>query len=92
MTRQKNIESRLETLFQPERLFVINESHLHSGHRPDDEGDETHMRVRIVSSAFEGLNRVARHRAINDALDEEFKAGLHALAVEAAAPGENVRW
>lgn len=92
MSRQQTIESTLEAAFQPERLIVINESHLHAGHRPEDEGPETHMRVRIVSSAFEGLTRVARHRAINEALDAEFQAGLHALAVEAAAPGEPTRW
>ncbi|MCO6188149.1 BolA family transcriptional regulator [Rhizobium sp. L1K21] len=93
MTRQENIESALQAAFHPERLFVINESHLHAGHRPpEEEGPETHMRVRIVSAAFEGMGRVARHRAINDALNAEFKDGLHALAVEAAAPGEPTRW
>ncbi len=92
MTRQQDIESTLREAFRPERLIVINESHLHAGHRPEEEGPETHMRVRIVSDAFAGIGRVARHRAINDALEAEFKAGLHALAVEAAAPGEPTRW
>lgn len=84
---------KLEATFSPERLEVINESHLHAGHQPGFDGaGETHMRIRIVSSAFAGMSRVARHRAINDAVKAELDAGLHALAVEAAAPGEPVRW
>lgn len=50
------------------------------------------MRIRIVSSAFAGMSRVARHRAINEVVKAELDAGLHALAVEATAPGEPTRW
>jgi BolA protein len=92
MSIQHNIEEKLSKHFVPERLAVINESHLHAGHRPDEEGPETHMRIRIVSEKFSKMNRVARHRAINHVLEAEFKSGLHALAIEAAAPGESVRW
>jgi BolA protein len=50
------------------------------------------MRVRIVSASFAGMTRLARHRAITELLKPELDAGLHALAVEPAAPGEPVRW
>ncbi|WP_034857298.1 BolA family protein [Sinorhizobium sojae] len=93
MSLQSRIEQKLVEAFQPERLAVIDESHLHAGHQPGfDGGGETHMRVRIVASAFSGMSRVARHRAINDLLKPELDAGLHALAVEPAAPGEPTRW
>jgi BolA protein len=93
MSMKATIAEKLAAAFAPERLDVINESHLHAGHKPEFDGEgETHMRVRIVSSAFVGMSRVARHRAINDLVKAEFDAGLHALAVEVAAPGEPVRW
>lgn len=93
MRIRQSIENRLKNAFQPERLEVIDESARHAGHQPDITGDaETHMRIRIVAAAFAGQSRVARHRAINDLLKPEFDAGLHALAIEAAAPGEAVRW
>lgn len=93
MTLQAQIRDKLMAAFAPERLEVINESHHHAGHQPDFNGSgETHMRVRIVSSAFAGLGRVARHRSVNDLLKPELDAGLHALAVETAAPGEHTRW
>jgi BolA protein len=93
MTVKSRIEERLTEAFAPERLIVIDESHQHAGHQPDITGTgETHMRVRIVSASFAGMTRLARHRAISELLKPELDAGLHALAVEPAAPGEPVRW
>ena len=45
-----------------------------------------------LSPAFAGMSRIERHRAVNALLADEFKAGLHALAIEPAAPGEKTRW
>lgn len=100
MSIQKSIEAKLAAALRPERLAVINESHLHAGHHHSGSGEhgtfdgagETHMRIRIVSAEFSGMSRVARHRRVNDLLAAELAAGLHALAIEAAAPGEPVRW
>ena len=100
MSIQESIEEKLRRAFAPERLSVINESHLHAGHHHIESGHhvefdgkgETHFRVRLVSSAFDGMSRIERHRAVNEALADEIKAGLHALAIEPAAPGEQTRW
>jgi BolA protein len=100
MSLQSDIESKLRQAFAPERLEVINESHLHAGHHHVESGHhatfdgtgETHFRVRIVSAAFAGRSRVERHRAVNDLLGGELRRGLHALAIEPAAPGEPTRW
>jgi BolA protein len=100
MSIQAAIERKLTDALHPERLEVINESHLHAGHHHVESGHhatfdgsgETHFRVRIVSPAFDGKSRVDRHRSVNAALADELKAGLHALAIEAAAPGEKTRW
>ncbi|KAF1855742.1 hypothetical protein Lal_00000044 [Lupinus albus] len=93
MSVRNRIEAELTARFQPDRLEVINESHHHAGHQPGMDGSgESHMRVRIVSAQFSGLSRLERHRLVNAALKQELDAGLHALAVEAAAPGEATRW
>jgi BolA family transcriptional regulator, general stress-responsive regulator len=89
LSQQSNIEQKLTAALQPERLEVINESHLHAGHQAHFDGTgESHFRVRIVSEAFTGKSRLERHRVINGILAEELKAEIHALAVEAHAPGE----
>jgi len=93
MSVRTRIEATLTENLAPERLVVIDESHHHAGHQPDITGTgETHMRVRIVSEKFSGMNRLDRHRTVNALLKSELDAGLHALAVEAAAPGEPTRW
>jgi BolA protein len=100
MTTKETIETKLTERFRPERLVVINESHLHAGHHHQHSGHhetfdgagETHFRVRIVSPVFAEMSRIERHRAVNEALAAELEAGVHALAVEPAAPGEPTRW
>lgn len=79
----ERIEAKLRAAFRPSRLDVRDESHLHAGHSGWREGGETHFRVEIASSAFEGRTRVERHRMVNDALRNELAGGVHALAIKA---------
>lgn len=82
------ITQTLETSLRPSSLSVTDESEQHRGHGGWREGGETHFRIDIVSEAFIGKSRLARHRLVNDALRGAFEQGLHALAIAAKAPGE----
>lgn len=82
------ITEKLTQAFAPQSLQVVDESHLHEGHAGHRPGGQTHFRVHIVSDSFRGKSRVERHRLINQTLSGEFAAGVHALAIEASAPGE----
>ncbi|MEM7739438.1 MAG: BolA family protein [Pseudomonadota bacterium] len=84
----ETIEQKLKAAFAPEDLDIVDQSHLHKGHAGAPEGGESHFRVRIVSPSFEGQSRVARQRAVNAALKEELAGRVHALSVQALAPGE----
>lgn len=88
MSMRETMTAKLTAAFAPARLEVIDESHHHEGHGGWREGGETHFRVRIVAEAFAGSSRVDRHRLINGALADELKGRVHALAIEARAPGE----
>jgi BolA protein len=83
----QQIEFALRASIAPLQLLqVSNESHLHAGHAGAGEG--SHWRVRIVSERMAGLNRVARHRLVYDALRDVIPQGVHALAIEALSPAE----
>lgn len=82
------LEEKLTEAFAPESLEVINESHLHSGHAGDDGTGESHFRIKIVASAFNDMNRVQRHRAINAIVQPKIDEGLHACAIEVKGVGE----
>jgi BolA family transcriptional regulator, general stress-responsive regulator len=84
----ERIAARLTEALEPSFLDVIDESGRHAGHAGALPGGGTHYRVRIVSAKFAGLSRIARHRFVYGLLPTEFADGLHALALDAKAPGE----
>jgi BolA protein len=82
------LTQKLTAAFTPQSLNVVDESHQHEGHAGARPGGQTHFRVYIVSASFKGKTRIERHRMINQALADDLAAGVHALAIHAAAPGE----
>jgi BolA protein len=88
-TRATRIRAALAVL-DPLALDVVDESAKHAGHAGARAGGQTHYNVLVVSPRFEGLNRVSRHRLVNQALAREFETGLHALSLVLKAPGEAI--
>ena len=82
------ITTRLTEALAPSHLEVINESAQYRGHMGDDGTGESHFRVVIESAAFVGATRVARQRLVNRALADLLAERIHALAIQARAPGE----
>ena len=82
---EAEIRRRLEPL-DPSSLHLENESAQHAGHAGAKEGG--HFRLTIVSSQFEGLNAVARHRMVYQSLGDLMQKGIHALAISAFTPDE----
>lgn len=76
------IREKLEAAFAPERLEVINESHRHRGHAGDDGSGESHFQVIIHAAALAPLSRIARHRAVHDALGRDLVGRIHALGLK----------
>jgi BolA protein len=79
------ITARLNSALAPSVLEVTDESWRHAGHEGARPGGETHFRIRIAARAFAGRSRVERHRMIHQALAEELRQGVHAIAIEAVA-------
>ncbi len=88
MNTTDRIHDLLARALMPARLEVIDESGKHAGHAGAVPGKTTHVRVVVAADAFRGLSRIERHRKVNALLAGEIAAGLHALAIEAKAPGE----
>ena len=85
-----SITQKLTTAFDPVRLTVNDDSHMHRGHAGVQGAatTETHFSVEIVSELFRNVNRVQRQRLVNNVLEDEFKKGLHALALTCKTPEE----
>ena len=51
-------------------------------------GDGHHFEALVVSRAFDGLSRIARHRLVYAALGERMREEVHALSIKALTPEE----
>lgn len=80
------IEARLRATLSPTSILVEDDSARHAGHAGAAEG--SHFNLLIVSAAFAGRSRVARHRLVYDALADAMRNGIHALAIIAHTPEE----
>lgn len=90
MSAEQRLKEKLMIALEPSRLDIINESALHAGHRSSPGTGESHFRILVISERFSGLTRVARHRLVNEALADELKGGIHALALTTLSPDEPV--
>ncbi len=52
------------------------------------EGDGRHFFATIVSAAFDGASRVARHQLVYRALGDKMRAEIHALSMKTLTPAE----
>ena len=52
------------------------------------EGDGRHFFATIVSSEFEGKNRIGRHQRVYRALGERMREQIHALSMKTLTPAE----
>ena len=88
MTVAQRIETKLTQAFAPESLEVIDESALHKGHSGARPEGETHFRIVMIATAFEGMGRIARQRMVNKTLKAELDGPVHALSMSALTPAE----
>ncbi len=86
MTKTEKIHDALEKAFNPKVLDVYDESEAHLGHSGYQEGGESHFRVVIRADGLAGMSRIARHRAVHDAIGKPLMGEIHALAIDADGP------
>jgi BolA protein len=85
-TRLERLIERLQAL-EPEHLDVADDSHRHAGHAGAADG-RGHFTVLLVSKRFTGLNTLRRHRLVYEVVGDLMTTDIHALSIQALAPGE----
>jgi BolA family transcriptional regulator, general stress-responsive regulator len=86
-SRPDRIRRLVSAALAPTVLELTDESALHAGHAGAASGGG-HYRMKIVSSRFEGLRLVTRHRLVYDSVHDMMHTEIHALAITALAPSE----
>jgi BolA protein len=85
-TRLEKLSQRLKSL-EPQRLEIVDDSHRHAGHAGAADG-RGHFSVLIVTERFAGLSRLRRHQIVYEAVGDLMTTDVHALSIQALAPGE----
>ncbi len=80
------IHQRLAAL-NPQEIHLHDDSAAHAGHAGAASGGG-HFELTLVSPVFAGVNAVARHRLVYQALGDLIPSRIHALSLRAYAPGE----
>ena len=88
MTIKEQLQSLLQEHFNPTKLEVEDQSHLHAGHAGAPDRAETHFDVTIVSDAFVGQSRVTRHQMVYTVLEGLMETNIHALSLKLLTPEE----
>ena len=84
MSIQERIENKLAGAIELRHLEVINES----GNHNVPAGSESHFKVILVSEVFAGERLIARHRRVNQILEDELSNHIHALAIHTYTEAE----
>ncbi len=83
MTNMENhLKNQLDLSLSPSHCEVLNESSQHSG-----PATESHFKIVVVSSYFDEMKLIDRHRFINKLFVEEL-THIHALAMHTYTPEE----
>ena len=82
MKRKINIENLILKNYEPQFYSVLDVSEQHRGHQNFKEDVESHFELLIVSEKFKNLNRIERHRMVNQSLREEFLSDLHSVIIK----------
>jgi BolA protein len=85
-TRVERLAERLQAL-EPDQLEVTDDSRHHAGHAGAADG-RGHFSVLVVSKRFAGMNTVRRHRLVYEIVGDMMTTDIHALSIQALAPGE----
>jgi BolA protein len=81
---EQQIAEIVTVALQPQHLALANESHMHSV----PPGSESHFKLVVVSEAFVGQRKVARHQRLYGLLAEQLAGPVHALALHTHTPQE----
>ena len=79
---------RLHAALAPTALTLTDDSEKHRGHGGYNPAGESHFSLSIESAAFAGKSRIERQRLIYKAIGELMHERVHALSIQAKAPGE----
>ena len=88
MNLVQEIKSRLKKTIAIDHLNIMDDTGKHLRHQHYDGG--RHFKIIIVSSTFEGLSLLDRHKLVYQALNGMIKNDIHAIGLKTIATSEYI--
>ena len=88
MNLVQEIKSRLKKTIAIDHLTIMDDTCKHLRHQHYDGG--RHFKIIIVSSTFEGLSLLDRHKLVYQALNGMIKNDIHAIGLKTIATSEYI--
>ena len=77
----EEIEVKLNKEFNPKKLILVDNSHLHTKHKSFNP-NKIHLKIIIESDELKKTGKLEAHKAIFNLLKDEMKEKIHALEIE----------
>ena len=77
----EEIKSKINNKFCPEKLELIDNSYLHTGHKYFEK-EKFHIKLEIKSNDLNVLSRVDAQKKIMNILKDDLKKKIHALEIK----------
>ena len=88
MNLVQEIKSRLKKTIAIDHLTIMDDTGKHLRHQHYDGG--RHFKIIIVSSTFEGVSLLDRHKLVYQALNGMIKNDIHAIGLKTIATSEYI--
>ena len=88
MNLVQEIKSRLKKTISIDHLTIMDDTGKHLRHQHYDGG--RHFKIIIVSSTFEGVSLLDRHKLVYQALNGMIKNDIHAIGLKTIATSEYI--
>ena len=75
------IKTIINERVNPEKISLIDKSHLHSKHKYFD-SNKFHLKIIIKSEKLKKMDKIAAHKKIFSILKDEMNSKIHALEIE----------
>ena len=77
----EKIKAKVNEAINPEKLLLIDNSHLHTKHKSFDK-NKFHLKLIIKSEKLKNMKKIDAHKVIFSILNDEMKNKIHALEIK----------
>ena len=81
MDFSNQIKKKINSKINPEKITLIDNSHLHTKHKSFDI-NRFHLKVIIESKILKKMDKIEAHKEIYSILKDEMNNKIHALEIE----------